>query len=105
MGDSGAVEYELWGAARARTNFDVVPPDVGLAAERFCCGFFGGEATGQGFCAIGAAAQLSALVLGQDALPQAIAKARKRALLERDGRDIDTQADDHTLSAARRAAR
>jgi len=82
-----------------------VPPDVGLSAQRFGGGFFGGEATRQGQGTVGTTAQVFSFVLGQDALPQAITETRKRSALTRDGRHVDAQPNDHSALDAGRPLR
>jgi len=84
VGTSRAQEGDYRTTARVGAYFDVVPPDVGVAAEGFGGGFFGSEAAGQGRCAIGALTQIGAFIFGQDALPNAVAEAREGGALALD---------------------
>ena len=105
VGVGGAQKRELRRAAGVGADLDVVPPDVGLTAEGFGGGFLGREAAGEGQRAIWTMTQVRALVLGQDALPQAITETRKRSALTRDGRHVDAQPNDHSALDAGRPLR
>src|SRR5438128_2431605 len=66
-------ECHLWAAPRVGAYLDIVPPDVRLTAKRLRCRFFGGKATGQSHRPLWAARQIRLFILGQNALPEAIA--------------------------------
>jgi len=96
MHTRGAQESELRRSAHIGADLDVVPPDVRLATECLGGGFLGREAPGQRERSIRATAQVRTLVLGQDALPNAIAESLQRGSLASDGGDVDTKTYDHS---------
>src|SRR6185503_3933990 len=61
------------GSPRASSDFDVVPEDVGRAAEGFRRRFLRRETTAERRRAVGAPTQIAAYAGSQDPLPEAIA--------------------------------